>query len=139
MFSFSFSLLPFLRRMVLRSYIIFFYFIFLRLTDATHGDYLIGPYNAGPNLPPAPSTPALITPFSNCKDYENDKKIYFKRVFESLDEYKRQCVYISMVYSRIRRHTTFPKCALFHLKMALLTPAPLTPALINATCKNNAE
>ena len=32
--------------------------------------YLMGPYNAGPNLTPAPLTPALITPVSNCAGYE---------------------------------------------------------------------
>ena len=30
----------------------------------------MGPYNAGPNLTPAPLTPALITPVSNCAENE---------------------------------------------------------------------
>ena len=33
----------------------------------------MGPYNAGPNLTPAPLTPALITPVSNCVEY---KKVF---------------------------------------------------------------
>ena len=36
-------------------------------------DYLMGPYNAGHNLTPAPLTPALITPVSNCAEY---KKVF---------------------------------------------------------------
>ena len=35
--------------------------------------YLMGPYNAGPNLTPAPLTPALITPVSNFAEY---KKVF---------------------------------------------------------------
>ena len=35
--------------------------------------YLMGPYNAGPNLTPAPLTPALITPVSNCAEF---KKVF---------------------------------------------------------------
>ena len=35
--------------------------------------YLMGPYYAGPNLKPAPLTPAFITPVSNCAGY---KKVY---------------------------------------------------------------
>ena len=33
----------------------------------------MGPYNAGPNLTPAPLMPALITPVSNCPEY---KKVF---------------------------------------------------------------
>ena len=36
-------------------------------------EYLMGPYNVGPNLMPTPLTPALITPVSNCAEY---KKVY---------------------------------------------------------------
>ena len=35
--------------------------------------YLMGPYNAGPNLTLAPLTPALITPVSNWVEY---KKVF---------------------------------------------------------------
>ena len=35
--------------------------------------FLMGPYNAGPNLTPAPLTPALITLVSNCLEY---KKVF---------------------------------------------------------------
>ena len=35
--------------------------------------YLMGPYNAGPNLTSAPLMPALITPVSKCSEY---KKVF---------------------------------------------------------------
>ena len=35
--------------------------------------YLMGHYNASPNLTPAPLTPALITSVSNCAEY---KKVF---------------------------------------------------------------
>ena len=67
----------------------------------------MGPYNAGPNLTPAPLTPERI----HSKDaiYQISKKDYFSKTCYSL------------------------------FKMAIITPAPLTPAFINATRKNNAD
>ena len=44
----------------LRKYVSYNFFL-----DKIENGYLIGPFYAGPNLTPAPFTPALITPLAN--------------------------------------------------------------------------
>ena len=73
----------------------------------------MGPYNAGPNLTPAPLTPALITPISNCVEYKKD--LYFRFFYN------------------------FSKTMYSFYKMALIASFPLTLAFMNATRKNNAD
>ena len=41
--------------------------------------YLVGPFDAGPFVPPAPLTPALLTPVPNCKEYKNAYFSVFSR------------------------------------------------------------
>ena len=46
---------------------------------------------------------------------------------------------VRMQYTKFRKKKTFQKHGIPFFKMALITPAPLTPAFINATRKNNAD
>ena len=46
---------------------------------------------------------------------------------------------LRMQYTKFRIKITFQKHSILFLKWPFITPAPLTPAFINATRKNNAD
>ena len=98
----------------------------------------MGPYNAGPNLAPAPLTPALITPVSKWVEY---KKVFISAYNGNIRQeiIKKERVHAKDVIHQISKKDNFSKTWYSLFKMALITPAPLTPAFINATLKNNAD
>ena len=53
--------------------------------------YLMGPYNAGPNLTPAPLTPALITPVSNCPEIKKVDISAFNGKIQKITKGKGTC------------------------------------------------
>ena len=64
--------------------------------------YLMGPYNADPNLTPAPLTPALITPVSNCAEY---KRSIFPLLMEICVRklVKRKVYMLRLQYTKFRK------------------------------------
>ena len=86
----------------------------------------------------APLTPALITPVSNCVEY---KKVYIFAFNGNIRQKisLKERVHAKDAIYQISKKDNLSKTWYPLLKTALITLAPLTPAFINATRKNNAD
>ena len=89
----------------------------------------MGPYNAGPNLTPAPLTPALIMPVTNSE--RNIKMSIFPLIMGIfVRKFKRKGYMLRMQCTKFRKNMVFP----FQNGSYYAGPSNA-----NATRKNNAD